>query len=150
MEKINGFFTMKGYQINEDIGLTTAMEDYLEMICRILRKERTVRVRDLSNMLHVKPSSTSKMIQQLKDRGYLHAQKYGMITLTEAGEEAGQYLLYRHDVLQKFLCLLNDSEDELEQVEKIEHFLNKKTIENLDVLIKNMQNKGDNGARKNL
>lgn len=126
------FHTLKGYPMETE--LTAAMEDYLEMICRLMGKRAVVRSGELAEMLHVKPSSASKMIQQLKLTGYLYAEKYGYILLTEKGRKAGDYLLYRHDVLQRFLRALNHSDDELEQVEKIEHFLNKSTLENLSAL----------------
>lgn len=132
--KQDGFYTLKGYQIHTNIELTAAMEDYLEMICRILRSRGAVKAHELSNMLHVKPSSVSKMIQQLNFTGYVHAEKYGEIRLTKKGQEAGDYLLYRHDVIHRFLCTINNSSNELEQVEKIEHFLERKTVENLDAL----------------
>ena len=132
------FYTLKGYQLNQESGLTYAMEDYLEMICRMFADRQSVKVGDLAKKLHVKPSSASKMIQHLNALGYIHAPKYGVIELTGKGQAAGNYLLYRHDVLHRFLRLLNKSEDELEQVEKIEHFLNRTTIENLDALTKKM------------
>ncbi|MDD4844684.1 MAG: iron dependent repressor, metal binding and dimerization domain protein [Anaerotignum sp.] len=125
------FYTLKGYQMNEDVALTTAMEDYLEMIYRLYEKNGRSRVNDLSRMLNVKPSSVTKMVQQLKELGYVNSEKYGQINLTEQGSALGAYLLYRHDVVHHFLCLLNQSKNELEQVEKIEHFLNRKTVENL-------------------
>lgn len=130
-----GFYTMKGYQINEEAELTPAMEDYLEMICRLMESHSVVRLGEVAEGLHVKPSSASKMIRLLSDTGYIDAEKYGCILLTKKGRQAGDYLLYRHDVLQRFLCKLNGSDDELEQVEKIEHFLDKRTITNLDLLI---------------
>ncbi|NCC16113.1 MAG: metal-dependent transcriptional regulator [Clostridia bacterium] len=133
------FYTLKGYQMKEAIELTTAMEDYLEMASRILEKNETVRVSDLSKMLNVKPPSATKMMQQLKDLGYVNSEKYGQISLTAHGRAEGAYLLYRHDVLHKFLCMINHSENELEQVEKIEHFLNRETIENLNRLIQWLQ-----------
>ena len=129
-----GFYTMKGYQINEAAELTPAMEDYLEMICRLMEDCSVVRLGELAEGLHVKPSSASKMIRLLSETGYINAEKYGYILLTEKGRQAGNYLLYRHDVLQRFLCILNHSESELEQVEKIEHFFDKRTVENLDKL----------------
>lgn len=139
MNDSEGFYTQKGYQINTNVDLTASMEDYLEMICRILLENDCVRACDLSKMLHVRPSSVTKMIQHLNLSGYLLAEKYGIIRLTEKGREAGRYLLYRHDVLHRFLCALNHSENELEQVEKIEHFLNRETIENLDSLIRKLE-----------
>mgnify|MGYP000858047886 CR=1 FL=1 len=139
MAELGNFYTLKGYQNNRGNALTTAMEDYLEMICRLLEQNTVVRIGELAEKLHVKPSSATKIIQQLKLAGYIEAEKYGYISLTEKGRQAGAYLLYRHDVLQRFLCVLNRSEDELEQVEKIEHFLNKSTIENLNTLTKKLE-----------
>lgn len=138
--KTDGFYTMKGYQLNEEIGLTSAMEDYLEMICRILKKNNKVSVSELSVMLHVKPSSVSKMIQHLNSSGYIQAEKYGVISITKKGEAVGNYLLYRHNVIHKFLCVLNHSENELEETEKIEHFLSRTTVENLNKLTQLMIN----------
>ena len=133
MDKNDNFYTMKGYEIKEeDSGkLTTSMEDYLEMICRISLDGKPVHVGELSRRLHVRPSSATKMIQQLGEGGYIHAEKYGIIFLTERGREEGCYLLDRHRIIHSFLCALNHTENELEQVEKIEHFLNRQTVENL-------------------
>ena len=111
------------------------MEDYLEMICRMLLEKDVVRIQELSAQLHVKPSSASKMVGTLKEKGYLQFEKYGYLTATQKGREAGNYLLYRHEVLHRFLCLLNHTENELEQVEKIEHYIDKRTVENLARLL---------------
>lgn len=136
----NDFYTMKGYQISEEQKMTPAMEDYLEMISRMSGKNgESVRVRDLSGMLHVRPSSASKMVQQLRRAGYILAEPYGTVLLTEKGRAEGQYLLYRHDVIRTFLILLNGDGDTLTETEKIEHFLSKKTVENLDRLIRQMK-----------
>lgn len=138
MKQTDGFYTIKGYALQTAGELTSAMEDYLEMIARIHKEGRRVRVRELSGRLHVKASSATKMVQQLVLTGFLEAEKYGDIVLTEKGLETGHYLLHRHDVVHRFLCLLNHSDNELEQVEKIEHFLDKRTIENLERLNQNM------------
>jgi len=126
------FYTLKGYQRNKKDQLSSAMEDYLEMICRMLQKIDVVRIKDLAENLHVQPSSASKMITNLKNAGYVNFEKYGYVEITEKGMDAGRYLLHRHEVLHQFLCALNQSDNELEQVEKIEHFINKKTIDNLE------------------
>ncbi|MBU3875778.1 MarR family transcriptional regulator [Faecalicatena sp. AGMB00832] len=131
----NDFYTQKGYELHNTDDLTASMEDYLEMICRMLKQQDIVRIQELSERLHVKPSSASKMVNALKERGYLSFEKYGYLTVTPKGREAGNYLLYRHNVLHEFLCLLNDSENELEQVEKIEHFIDRRTIEHLQALL---------------
>ena len=137
----NAYFTFKGYQLNNDSNLTSSMEDYLEMIIRLKEKQPFVRINELANNLNVRPSSASKMVTKLSQEGFLEYQKYGIITLTELGKQWGEYFIYRHQVLNNFLCLLNNSHNELEQVEKIEHFLNKKTIDNLALLKQQYGNK---------
>lgn len=131
----NRFFTQKGYELQNQEELSASMEDYLEMIYRMLRESQCVRIHALAEQLHVKPSSASKMVAALKEKGYIEFEHYGYLTATKKGQETGDYLLYRHDILHRFLCRLNRSENELEQVEKIEHYLNKNTIENLEKLL---------------
>lgn len=139
MENGTEFYTMKGYLLQGRNSLSSAMEDYLEMITRLARNGVNIRVSELAKKLHVKASSVTKMVQHLTQEGYLRAEKYGVIYLTEKGISAGDYLLYRHDVLQKFLCFVNSTNSELEQVEKIEHFFDERTIKNLELLTKQLQ-----------
>lgn len=141
MDQKRQFYTLKGYQLNETVSLTPAMEDYLEMIYRILSERKVVRIGELAKMLHVASSSASKMVRQLHELGLVAFEKYGYVQMTEKGLAQGGYLLYRHEVLHTFLCLLNGSQEELEQVEKIEHFLNRETIHNLELLTQEMKKK---------
>ncbi len=133
------FYTLTGYQQREQAELTPAMEDYLEMICRLAEQDPVVRRCEIAGHLHVSPASASKMTQQLKDEGYINAEKYGYVSLTDKGRQAGEYLLFRHQVLHRFLCALNQSDNELEQAEKLEHFLNRTTVQNLWQLTKRLE-----------
>lgn len=139
MNPSSEFYTFKGYQNNSKNELSATMEDYLEMIYRLMTTQSVVRIKELSSQLNVKPSSASKTVQQLKELGYILYEKYDYIVLTKKGETEGSYLLYRHNVLDRFLRTLNHTEDELEQVEKIEHFFNKATIENIRELTSKME-----------
>lgn len=129
------FYTLKGYQLIDNAKITSSMEDYLEMICRMRKTQEFVRISELASNLHVKPSSASKMVNNLKSLGLVKFEKYGYIVPTEKGQKVGEYFLYRHDVINEFLCILNNSDNELEQVEKIEHFINKKTVDNMKKFI---------------
>ena len=104
----NAYFTFKGYQLNSDSNLTSSMEDYLEMITRLKQKQEVVRINELANMLHVKPSSASKMVAKLSHEGYLEYHKYGVILLTELGKQWGEYFIYRHQVLNNFALLTKE------------------------------------------
>lgn len=133
------FHTLKGYQLTSHQELTPAMEDYLEMIYRFFKQTRSIRIGELAKELNVKPSSTTKIVQKLRELGYVDFEKYGKITLTEKGCYEGEYLLLRHEILHQFLCLINHSTDELEQVEKIEHFMDQKTIINIQAFLENYE-----------
>ena len=103
----------------------------MEMISRLSQDGTPVRIGDLAKCLHVRPSSASKMAGNLRSSGLVRFEKYGTVTLTEAGLQLGRYLLFRHTVLQNFFCYINQTTDELEQAEKVEHFIDPKTVYNL-------------------
>lgn len=135
MEKIDpAFYTATGYKALKDSGITESMEDYLEMICRDCRENGYIRINTLSQRLHVKPSSASKMAAHLREAGLIEFEKYGIIRPSEAGWRLGGYLLHRHQVLADFFAILNRDDNQLEQVEQIEHFIERKTISNLELL----------------
>jgi len=129
------FYTLKGYKIKSGNNITEAMEDYIEMIYRKTVDSSSISVKDLSNYLNVRPSSASKMANRLKELNLINFEKYGLISLTDDGKYIGKYLLYRHEVLTKFFKLLNKEDYKLEQVEKIEHFIDYETIRNIEKFI---------------
>lgn len=131
----NGFYTLKGYRLKEHEKITYAMEDYLEMICRICAKNGYARVNQLSESLNVSPSSVSKMVKQMNMLGLVDFEKYGVIKPSREGSKLGEYLLYRHDVLYKFFCKINNSDNEIEQTEKVEHFIDEKTVNNISKIL---------------
>jgi len=106
------------------------------MIYRNTLNNENISIKDLSNYLNVKPSSASKMANRLKDLNLIDFEKYGQISLNEDGKNIGKYLLYRHNVLNNFFKLLNKNKYNLEQVEKIEHFIDYDTVRNIEKLIK--------------
>lgn len=129
------FYTLAGYHKKEKNILTYAMEDYLEMIYRISTQKKQIHMKDLASSLHVQASSVTKMMVRLKDLGLIDFEKYGLLHLTQDGMIYGKYLLYRHDVLVNFFKKINQDDYNLDQVEKIEHFIDYKTIQNIENLL---------------
>lgn len=138
MQKNQDFHTVRGYQLlnQSDKLLTSAMEDYLEMIYRSILEDGYMRINTLSEMLNVKPSSATKMVQKLTDLGLLNYEKYGIIFLTERGKEIGSFLLNRHNIIEKFLKAIGIKEDLLVETELIEHNISSNTLQNINMLIK--------------
>ncbi|EMS70640.1 Mn-dependent transcriptional regulator [Ruminiclostridium cellobioparum subsp. termitidis CT1112] len=138
VEEISKFHTVRGYQLlsqNKNL-LTSAMEDYLEMIYRNSLVEGYMRVNTLSELLNVAAPSATKMVQKLSKLGLLDYKKYGIIFLTENGREIGKFLLERHNTIQEFLNNLGVSEDILTETELIEHYVSLTTLSKIGLFNK--------------
>lgn len=135
----NHFYTVRGYQLLEQHKgvLTPSLEDYLEMIYRCIQNDGYIRVNALAKVLNVRPSSVSKMIMKLAQLGFIDYEKYGVIRLTNKGDEIGKYLLWRHEVIYIFLNLISitNSDQIFVKVELAEHIFSKDTVKNIEVLI---------------
>jgi len=117
------FYTVRGYRMlnAENRLLTPSMEDYMEMIYRTCMEEGYERINGLAEKLNVRPSSTTKVIQKLRQMGLVDYRKYGIIQLTDEGSAVGSFLLRRHGIIEDFLENLGISETLLEDTEMIEH-----------------------------
>ncbi len=135
------FRTVRGYQIKqqETKTITPSMEDYLEMIYRLAQEKGYTRMGDLATALNVQPPSASKMVQKLAEMGYLQFEKYGVIELSKKGRKHGQYLLKRHETLERFLGIIGVKDQLLEETEKIEHYISPETIEKIMLLVEFME-----------
>lgn len=130
------FHTVRGYELMHkgNDRLTPAMEDYLEMVYRLCLLNGYTRIGKLSDALHVRPSSASKMVLKLSEKGYVEYDKYEVILPTDKGKEAGAYLMRRHQIIEKFLLLIG-SKELLVETELIEHVVSARTVDLLGTLL---------------
>lgn len=131
------YYTLTGYKRKNKIQVTETMEDYIEMIYRNTKEKEEITVKELSLLLNVRPSSVSKMIKKLNELNIVNFKKYGHISLTKKGKQLGYFYLDRHNTLTNFFKFLNKEKFRLEQVEKIEHFVDKVTVNNIKKIKKN-------------
>ena len=138
MNEVSKFHTVRGYQLMEQNKklLTSAMEDYLEMIYRYTLKQEYLRMNTLSELLNVSAPSTTTMVQKLYRLGMLEYKKHGMIFLTESGKDIGYYLLQRHEIIELFLKNLGVNENTLTETELIEHYISATTLQKLSIFNK--------------
>ena len=138
MEEASKFHTVRGYQLlqqNKNI-LTSAMEDYLEMIYRNSQQEGFMRINTLSELLNVAAPSATKMVQKLSSLDLLIYRRYGIIVMTENGTEIGKFLLQRHNIIELFLKNLGVSSDVLLETELIEHSISASTLQKINIFNK--------------
>jgi len=105
--------------------LTPSLEDYLEVIADIVKKNKVARVKDIAERINVKLSSVTGAVKQLAKHGFVNYQPYQFITLTEKGEEEAKRIERKRKILRNFFTRLFDMKyTEAEEVAcKVEHFL---------------------------
>ena len=80
------------------------------------------------------------MIKRLSKEGYVYYEKYGMIKLTEKGNDIGIYLMKRHKTVYEFLKIIGIKSVLLEQTEKLEHAINEDTLYRIKELTEFLSN----------
>lgn len=133
----NDFYTFRGYQMlkQDKSQLTASMEDYLEMIYRNCMTDGYVRMNQLAEQLNVQVPSATKTVQRLSKLGLVDYKRYGIIQLTNKGDEIGEFLLKRHKIIEQFLKNLGVIEPDilLKDTETIEHNISVSTLRNLEL-----------------
>ncbi len=132
------FHTVRGYQLirQNRMLLTSAMEDYLEMIFRNTEDGGYLRLNELAEKLNVKAPSATKMVQKMGQIGLIKYKKYSIIELSTLGKQMGEYLLHRHRVIELFLSTIGIHENVLVETEMIEHYISANTLEHMEILCK--------------
>ena len=106
------------------------MEDYLETIYALTRKNGVARVGEIANKLKVKSSSVNSALKLLSGKGFVIHQKYGYTRLTKQGERIASEVQEKHDILFRFLteCLMLDKLAAQEEACCIEHAISQQTF----------------------
>ena len=119
--------------LNSVTPLTSAMEDYLEVIYHLEQESRIARVRDIAKRLDVKMSSVSSALKILGTRGLIRYDPHQFITLTDKGILRAKEIVRKHEILKRFLATvlqINDSVAE-DNACRIEHYLDPEVIDKL-------------------
>jgi DtxR family manganese transport transcriptional regulator len=104
-------------------------EDYLEMIESLIRERGEARAVDLAQRLGVSHVTVSKTVRRLQREGWVTAQPYRSIFLTEKGAELAEASRRRHDLVVDFLLSLGvAAETANADAEGIEHHVSEETL----------------------
>jgi len=120
--------------------LTPSLENYLEAILYLEKKNKVARVKDIANMLDVQMPSVTGALKTLKSKGLIRYEKNSYINLTERGTSIARSVQNRHSIIANFLeRTLGLSPDDAErQACQMEHIISMDTarrIENLSMYI---------------
>ena len=113
--------------------LTESLENYLETIGMLIKKNKIARVKDISKELNVKNSSVNIALNVLADKGLIIHEKYGYVELTAEGKKIADDIQHKEDVLLRFFTeiLGVDKEIALKDACRMEHTISDETLAKL-------------------
>ena len=114
--------------------LSPNMEDYLEVIYRLSKGERAVRVSEIAEAIQVRRPSVSKALKRLVESGHVEHSPYGEVSLTDRGTGVAEWQVHSHQVLCDFLVeILGIADDEAEfEACQIEHTAGVNTVDQME------------------
>lgn len=114
------------------MSVSEAMENYLETIYILSRKQPEVHAADICAYLDYSRPTVSVVVRQLRDQGYLDINEENHITLTAQGREIAERMYERHNVLAEMLISIGVPEKiAFRDACKIEHDLSKETFDRI-------------------
>lgn len=113
--------------------LSSKLEDYLETIYLLSKREDTVGVTEVARERGVAVPTVRTAIVKLQEVGMVRQQPYGKIILTPQGEETGASIYRVHKTLYRFLAeiLLIDPKRAEREACRLEHDLSRETLKRL-------------------
>ena len=123
--KVRPVASLPGEFAPELVELSSNMEDYLEAIAVLRKKNGVARVRDIGEFLNVRTSSVTSALNVLSKRGFVRHERYGYVDLTKDGEIRARQVQSRHDVLVRFLTDILSIDPEIAEADacRMEHSL---------------------------
>ena len=115
--------------------LSTVAQDYLKVIWTAQEWSREiVSTKLLAERIGVSASTASESIRKLADQGLVDHEKYGAVTLTDAGRRAALAMVRRHRLMETFLVQeLGYSWDEVhDEAEILEHAVSDRMLDRID------------------
>lgn len=110
------------------MAITEAIENYLETILILSKKQTDVHAIDICSYLGYSRPTVSIVLKKMRENGLVLVDEDNHITLTEEGRKVAEHIYDRHNVLSELFILLGVSRDNaLEDACKIEHDLSNET-----------------------
>ena len=105
------------------------IENYLETIYILLKKNGEIRSIDIVNEMGYSKPTISIMMKQLREKDFVDFDEAGYITLTDKGRAVAEKVYERHIVLTEVLMRLGvDEKTAKEDACKIEHVISQESF----------------------
>ena len=113
--------------------LSASLEDYLEVIYGLVKKDKVARGRDISRRMGVTGASVTGALRALSERKLVNYAPYEVVTLTRQGERVAAEVVGRHKALKDFFVsvLGVDEKEAGENACRIEHAVSENLMKRL-------------------
>ena len=113
--------------------ISKSLEEYLKTMYVLKKQNGNIRVTDIANKMECTKPSVNKALNNLKEEKLVNYETYGIIELTEEGENLAKKILEAYDIVYVFLKEVINLEEETAQseAEKIKTAISDETINKL-------------------
>ncbi|NOY22994.1 MAG: DtxR family transcriptional regulator [Acidobacteria bacterium] len=110
--------------------LTHTAEDYLERIYMLSLKLERIKSSDIAKEFGIRTPSVISALKLLKEKGFVHYQKHGAVTLSEKGMERALDVYDRHKTGYRFLRFVLGVPDDIASSDAcgMEHSISSETV----------------------
>ncbi len=117
--------------------LSSNMEDYLESIVILKKRNKVARVKDIGRLMEVKTSSVTSALNTLSEKRLVLHERYGYVELTPKGKRLAEAVLNKHNMLFAFLTEILGIQPQIAQEDacKIEHSVSPQTFKKISKFI---------------
>lgn len=119
------------------VNISASMQDYLETILEIEKKEESVRITDIAKKMNIAKASVNQTVKKLKSMGLVRHQTYGPVELTKSGKELALKVRERHVLIKKFLVNVLEVDPNIAEEDAclMEHVVSRQTMERLTIFL---------------
>ena len=116
------------------------VEEYLELIYDLEKKEGLARPGIIAAEMNVKPPSVTEMLRKLDKEGFVNYRSYAGATLTPQGRKIAGKLMKKHRIIEDFLVMIGVDEKQSEiDACQIEHHVSEASIRQLEKFVEFLQ-----------
>ena len=90
-------------QMHRKEQLSSTHEMYLKVVYRLAQQHEVPRVRDIAKGLGVSPGTVSAVLKKLERGGLVRHDRYGVVLLTEAGNDVAECIVHRFETIRAML-----------------------------------------------
>lgn len=114
--------------------LSSAREDYLRAIYILEQSSGKVGVTQIAKRLGLSKSTVSERLKDLSAAGFVKAESYAQVILTDKGKKHGEILTYKHRIIEVFLnSILKVPKSKVHnEAERLEHAFSDEVIKRLE------------------